>query len=687
MTPHPSIKRLSLVVWSSFLVTAYVAGELFHIQILQHEHYLAEAERQHKQKIDLPPKRGDILDRHGNPLALSAEGLNVYAIPEKIKNKTEAARILASHLNLPENNLLQRISSPRPYIWLQQKVNPLTLTGLEEINMDGIGFIPSPKRYYPRHSLAAQIIGFVGIDDRGLSGVEFTYNSHLQGEPGWLVVQRDAKGRPYNILDYPHRREINGRSLRLTIDAEFQEIVEEILRRAVEENGAKNGCVVAVNPRSGEILALANYPNVDLSADTGFQKSDFLNLATNMPFEPGSTFKTFAASALLARGYAKLEDSVFCENGIYNLNSRTIKDVHAFGKLSFKDVIVNSSNIGMAKLIRRIPNKELYCILRDFGFGSYTGSCFSGEDKGYLALPADWDGTTKTSLAMGYNIMATPLQMAMAYACIANGGLLYEPALVDEIFDEQGNVHYSFKPRVLRRVIPEDIARKLTREALIQVIESGTGKSAAVAGFRVAGKTGTSMKANPVSGYNGNGYISSFGGFFPAEDPQICMYIAINDPDFSHRFGGTCAAPVFSEIVRNTLLSASQVLDRSKLGLPETMMQTVSASSAPSPGKERHSPVQASIDLKTADSSGVIMPELSGLSIRKAAAVLNSLGLKAKVTGGIQVLEQSPRAGTLLPDGATCSITGFSTNRTNNSISLAAETGLTKEKKFPPNNP
>jgi len=682
LLPQLSVKRLSLILWSASLFVVLIIGHLFRIQVIQHENYLSEAEKQHKQRIDLPPKRGNIFDRNGEPLALSADGLDVYAVPDRIKDKKRVARLLSSQLQLPENTLLKRISSSRPFVMIQQKVNPLTLEEFQQKSLEGIGFIPSSKRYYPRHSLAAQVIGYVGIDEEGLTGVEFMYDSQLRGKPGWLIVQRDAKGKPYNVLDYPLRNQTNGYHLRLTIDAEFQEIVEDVLQRSVNENGAKNGCVVAINPHNGEILALANYPSVNLNSSKSFKETDFLNLAANLPYEPGSTFKTFIASALLASGCVDFDDSVYCENGVCTFNKRTIRDVHGYGKLSFSEVISKSSNIGMAKLIRRISDQELYRKLRAFGFGSYTGGCFSGEDKGQLALPAEWDPTTKTSLAIGYSIMVTPLQMAMAYAAIANGGILYEPELVAEIFDEQGNSHYSFKPRALRRVLTEETTRKLTRQALIQVVESGTGKAAAVPGFKVAGKTGTSMKATPGSGYDGNGYISSFGGFFPADDPQIAMFITINEPNFSYRWGGTCAAPVFSEIIRNTLLSDCEVIDRSRLRLPEPQIKTASAVIKSPVLKEQPPQTQASTFKKARDGSSVVMPEVTGLSIRKAVARIKSLGLNVRVTGGIRVLEQSPKPGTLLASGALTSLTGLPTGYRNNSISMAARTVLSGENVF-----
>lgn len=674
MTPRYAIKRLTLVYWCFFLFAIVIVGHLYSIQVIRHQRYLAEAERQHKQKIVLPPRRGDIFDRNGNPLALSAEGLDVYAVPERIKEKKHVTKSLASQLNLDESLLLRRISSKRPFVMIQQKVNPLTLRKLQEMNLEGIGFIPSSKRYYPRHSLASQVIGYVGVDEVGLTGVEFSHDSHLCGKPGWLVVQRDARGKPYNTLDYPLRRQTNGFHLRLTVDAEFQEIVEEALRRSVEKSGARNGCVVVLDPHTGEILALANCPNVDLNAGHNFRKGDFFNLATNFPFEPGSTFKTFTASALLAGGHISLEDSVFCENGVYTLRNRIIRDVHPYGYLSVREVIAKSSNIGMSKLIRKIGDKELYRRLRAFGFGAYTGETFSGEDRGRLPVPSRWDRTTKTSFAIGYGVLATPLQMVMAYATLANGGILYEPALVAEICDESGHVNYSFKPRKIRRVLPEEVAREITR-TLIAAVDSGTGTAAAVPGFKVAGKTGTSMKADPESGYGSNGYISSFGGFFPAANSQIAIFITINEPSYGHRWGGSCAAPVFGEIIRNTLLSTSNVIDRRLLGLPRSTVKATVLNNPQTPKRTNQATLRRSAANPRSNSKIVIMPQVTGLSVRTALAILSGLGLKTRIEGGVKVCSQSPQPGAELQRGAICSLTGISSSREDNSYSMVTHSG------------
>ncbi|MFH1070245.1 MAG: penicillin-binding protein [Candidatus Glassbacteria bacterium] len=653
------------------LFAALAIGQLFWLQVLEHQRFLAEADLQHKLKIVLPPRRGDILDRNGGALALSAEGLDVYAVPEKIKNRKKVSALLARYLKMPEGGIAERISQRRPFVMLRQKVNPVEIRELTDLELEGIGFIPSSKRYYPHNNLASQLIGYVGVDEIGLAGVEFAWQESLCGKPGWLVVQRDARGKPYNVLDYPVVRQTNGLHIRLTIEAQFQEIVEETLGRAVVQSGARSGCVVAVRPQTGEILALANYPGFDLNRKRSFGDRDFLNLATNLPFEPGSTFKPFTASALLAGGHVTLGDSVFCENGAWQIRSRTIRDVHRYGRLSFRDVIAKSSNIGMAKLIQRIGGEDLYRVLRGFGFGAYTGSAFSGEDHGRLSVPAKWDGTTKTSLAIGYAILVTPLQMAMAYAALANGGELYEPVLVSEVLHESGRTVERVEPRRVRRVLPEKVVETL-KVALVAVVDSGTGTAAAVPGFKSAGKTGTSMKADPGSGYGGNGYISSFGGFFPADSPQIAMYILINDPDYEHRWGGSCAAPVFGEIIRNTLLSASTVIDRGKLGLPEHSVPASNLAQSPPAGTLRSNPLPSEQARATAADSGVTaMPALVGLSMRKALACLTALGLEVKVEGSVLVSSQAPPAGTPVKRGGTVNLFGLPPGENKSSFSLA----------------
>ncbi|MBN2287911.1 MAG: transpeptidase family protein [Candidatus Glassbacteria bacterium] len=675
--PRHAVKRLVLLVSGLFTVYAVVLGHLFVIQVLDHEKHLAEAERQHKRRINLPSKRGQILDCRGDPLAVSAEGLDIYAVPDQIKSKKQVAGILAGHLGIPEQPLLKRISGSRSFVMIRQKVNPAQTEKLQELELDGIGFIPSSKRYYPRHGLAAQVIGYVGLDEDGLTGLEFKYDKQLRGKPGWLVIQRDARGKPHNLLEYPLSEQTNGFSLRLSIEAEFQEIVEEALRRAVTGSGAKNGCIIAVDPDDGRILALANYPSADLNSRDTFRKNDFLNLAINLPYEPGSTIKPLTAAAMLSAGCISMDDTVFCERGVYTFQRRTIKDVHPYGNLSVFKVLVNSSNIGMAKLIRKIPDKKLYRSLRAFGLGSYTGECFSGEDKGLLPLPRDWDPATKTSLGIGYGLLATPLQMTMAYAALANGGTLYEPSLVEEIFDEQGDCRYRFSPRPVRRVLPEEIARQVVR-SMVAVVDSGTGRSAAVPGYKVAGKTGTSMKASPGSGYDGAGYISSFGGFFPAEEAQLAIYITINSPSYSLRWGGSCAAPAFSEIISNTLVSQSTVIDRSRLNLgsSQLLMAAVEPDSPPpatGPGAAAQPSPGLPASKRRTPGSTLTMPKLTGLTMRQAVETLSGLGLKVSISGGIRVLSQKPAPGTVLSRGITCVLQGLQPAKQENSLALAAK--------------
>lgn len=674
MIPPQANKRLWLVFSAAFLGAAIIVINLFRVQVVRHKHYLAEAERQHKQKIVLPARRGHIFDRNGEPLAVSAEGLNIYAVPEEITDKSRVASVLAGQLGIEAHTVLNRISNDRPFVMIQQKVNPLEVTKLREMKLPGIGFIPSSKRYYPRHTLAAQLIGYVGIDEEGLTGLEFQYDKIMRGAPGWLVVQRDARGRPYNLLDYPVVRQKNGCHLRLTLDAEFQEILEVELARAITASGARNGCAVAVRPSTGEILALANYPQVDLNDEKSFGRERFMNLAANMPFEPGSTMKTLTGSAMLSGNHISLGEQVFCENGAWAVSARrTVRDVHHFGNLSFLQVITHSSNIGMAKLIQRVPDAELYRTLRALGFGQYTGQCFNGEDKGILPEPSKWDKTTKTSLSIGYGLLVTPLQMVMAYAALANGGMLYEPALISEVVDDSGQRVSSFTPRPVRRAIEEEVVLKM-RRAMVSVVDSGTGVAAKIPGFKVAGKTGTSMKATPGSGYNGNGYISSFGGYFPADDAQIAMYVIINDPDYQHRWGGSCAAPVFGESIRKTLLSRSTVIDRVRLGLPSSELKVAAVAVQRDPEAKPAQPKALSPEPVVAADGTMAMPDVREMTIRMAASHLEALGLKVNVSGAVRVLEQSPAPGAALHPGEIVNLTGVPVDIRNNSVTRTDET-------------
>ena len=685
MAPRSAEKRISFIYFMAAMAFAVVLVQLFLIQVKEHGYYMAEAERQHKRRISIPSRRGEILDSRGEPLAVAGEGLDVYAVPSQISDPQKVAGALSKQFDIPARTLRKRISRKAPFVMIKQKANPLEIQALKEMDLDGIGFMPTTKRYYPHNSLAAQIVGLVGTDSEGLSGIEFLYDDNLKGKSGWLVVQRDARGQAHNVLEYPLSEQKDGNSIRLTIEAEFQEIVEHALTKAVLDNGAKSGCIVALDPSTGKVLALANYPTLNLNSDIGeYSLKDMRNLATNMPYEPGSTMKALTGSALLAGGHISLKDTIFCENGMYRLNRRIIRDVHHFGDLSFHDIIKNSSNVGMAKLIQRIPDNELYRCLRSFGLGNYTSESFRGEDKGILPNPSRWDRATKTSLAIGYGLLATPLQMALAYASLANGGTLYEPILVDDIIDKDGNQIFKSSPRAVRKVLDgksiEDI-----RTAMKAVVNDGTAKSAAVDGFEVAGKTGTSMKADPNGGYGGSGYVGSFGGFFPADDPQLVIFIVINEPAYSYRWGGTCAAPAFSQIVRRTLISNSSVIDRKKLGVAEHRFFATYQDTLETNHEQIHPnyiPVTASYPVNVNDSTvtAFSLPDVRGLTIRQAASRLTSMGLRVEIKGSIKVVSQAPVPGTNVAPGDLCRLSGVISHSADEKIaSIDQPLALTKE--------
>ena len=687
MAPRSAEKRISFIYVMAALAFAVVLVQLFLIQVREHGYYMAEAERQHKRRVSIPSRRGEILDNRGEPLAVAGEGLDVYAVPSQINDPHKAVKALSEQFDIPAGTLRKRISRKAPFVMIKQKANPLEIEALKEMNLDGIGFMPTTKRYYPHNSLAAQIVGLVGTDSEGLSGVEFLYDENLRGKSGWLVVQRDARGQAHNVLEYPLSEQKDGNSIRLTIEAEFQEIVEHALAKAVSDNGAKSGCIVALDPNTGKVLALANYPTLDLNSDLGeYSLKDMRNLATNMPYEPGSTMKALTGSALLAGGQVTLTDTIFCENGIYRLNRRIIRDVHPFGDLSFHDIIKNSSNVGMAKLIQRIPDNELYRCLRAFGLGNYTSENFRGEDKGILSHPSDWDRTTKTSLAIGYGLLVTPLQMALAYASLANGGTLYEPLLVEDIIDKDGMRIFSSSPRAVRKVLDRKSIEYM-RTAMIAVVSDGTAKPASVDGFEVAGKTGTSMKTDPNGEYSGSGYVGSFGGYFPANDPQLVIFIVINEPSFSHRWGGTCAAPAFSEIIRRTLISNSNVIDRKRLGIGQRQFFAEYQDTLGTNHENTHVsyiPVTTGYPMIQDESTvtAFALPDVRGLTIRQAASRLTSMGLRVEIEGSIKVVSQVPVPGTNVAPGDLCRLSGITIQSAadkiaslNQSLALFKESG------------
>ncbi|MCM8792070.1 MAG: penicillin-binding protein 2 [Candidatus Omnitrophica bacterium] len=500
--------------------------------------------------IELAPRRGNIYDRHLRPQVINLPRHSLYAIPYEINNKDELINKLSSILGLSYNYLRERIYRDKAFIWLARKIGPDKEEQIRQLNQKGLGFIKENIRAYPNRYLASHLIGFTDIDNVGLEGVEFIYNDYLRGKPGFGIFLRDGTGK---ILDFEERIVLpqDGLDVVLTIDEVIQYIAERELDKVFRAFKAKGASIVILNPYTGEILAMANRPTFDLNYAKDTSADFRRNRAITDIFEPGSSFKIVTAAAALESEVINEEDKIFCENGSYRLANHILHDHQPHGWLNFREVIEQSSNIGVAKIAQILGAQVIYRYIKAFGFGSILGVDLPGEMKGMVKSSSQWSKTSIGAIPIGHEVGVTALQLACAISVVANGGLLMRPFVLKEIRDKYGERIKQNFPFIIRRAIQTQTALRL-KEILIGVVERGTGKLARIEGIKVAGKTGTAQKVGPDGHYVHDRFVASFIGFAPADNPRIAMCIVVDEPR-PYYFGGVVCAPVFKKVASEVL--------------------------------------------------------------------------------------------------------------------------------------
>ena len=599
------------------------------------------ARSEHTAEVELAAVRGPIVDRNGEPLALSAETRSVYVHPHKLLDSTSARdrTKLASALGMPDADLETRLKKPSPFIWLERRIDVDKAQAAEGLGMDGLGTVSEYKRFYPESNLASAVVGLAGMDGQGLSGLELEYDKIVRGEPVSLNFYHDAFGHP--ILDSPLalKSSAPGAQLELTIDSSIQSLAETQLAAQVESSGAKRGAAIVLDPFTGEVIAMAN-----VSADPSEIHDRLHNAAVQDAFEPGSTMKGILASIALADGAITPSKQFYCENGKWTIDHRTIHDDAKHGVLDLGGIIEVSSNIGAAKIALTLGAERFYSGLRAFGLGYRTGIDLPGEAAGLIMKPSTWREIDLANHGFGQGVGVTPMQLAVAYAAIANGGLVVRPYIVKTAYDAQGNVILRHTPQVMRRAIPPDIAHEMNQLLRNPVNgANGTAHRAKVDGFEVAGKTGTAQMVNPAGGYFQNRHVCSFIGFLPADDPRLLILVVLYDVGHGH-FGGLYAAPVFSQI------ASGAVRD---LNITPTEPNYDEASVFPLPGmKNGHQKIAPPVAPDADDtipaltgSKSPVTPNFSGMSLRRALQVARRLGLMIDVKGDGYVIAQEPAAG------------------------------------------
>lgn len=623
--------RLALSGGFFFSLFLAVGLRAFQLQIVEGEKLRRLGERQHLKERIVQPKRGTIFDRAGEPLALSLEAQSVYARPTRLEEPRLLARTLARILSLDARGLERKLTTEKPFVWVKRQITPKEAEEVKALDVEGVGMYEEPKRYYPQGRLAGQVLGFVGRDARGLEGLELRYDEYLQGEAGSSVVERDALGRRVLVRGV-HELEIPaGADVHLTLDTTIQHLAEKELEAAAAKFRAKAGVVIVVEPFTGEILALAQYPFFNPNRFSRQSAAAWRSRAVTDSFEPGSTFKAIVAAAALEEGVIGKEDLVFGEFGKYAYAGRIIHDTEERGWMPFYKVLQYSSNIGAVKVAERLKKDRFFKYIKRFGFGQLTGIDVPGEVPGLLRGAETWASIDLATHAFGQGIATTPLQLAMAYAAIANGGFLMRPYTVRRVVRSEGQLLVSNQPHVVRRVVSENTARLLASILKGVVSEGGTGVMASVEGFEVAGKTGTAQKPDLVrGGYAEKKRVASFVGFVPARDPRLVLLVLIDEPQMNV-YGGVVAAPVFRHVASGALRHLGVAPEKPEAYLPV--------------GKANLLRVEHGNGETLKLTTGRQVPDFIGLSMRAAIAKVRASKLRAELHGHGYVVKQSPAPG------------------------------------------
>jgi len=545
------LRKRQFAVFLFFILSlSILVLRLFYIQVIKHGFYKKIADEQHTVSLEIAPKRGIIFDRNMRVLAINLHSDSVFANPRVIKDKRKAAASISRILGIDEDFVYERLSKNKSFVWIKRKVSAEASASLKALKIEGLDTIQESERSYPDKALACHVIGTVDIDNNGLEGLELYYNKYLKGEPGWVVSTQDAKRKLLESYQYEYIPPRDGSDLVLTIDEVIQSIAERELAKAFEKFNAKGASIVVMDPRTGDILALANLPNYDLNNAKNRSQESIRNRAINDFFEPGSVFKIVTASAALEEKAVLLNDKFDCENGEWHIGRRVLHDHTPHGIMTFKEIIEKSSNIGTVKAALRMGQEKMYKYMKLFGFYDKTGIDLPGEVAGINRPIKGWSKVSMYAIPMGQEVTATALQLACAIAVIADNGYRVRPRVVKQVIDPTGKVIKEFPVNVSARAISTDTVLKM-RSVLNGVVNSGTGKKAKMEDYEAGGKTGTAQKV--LEGrYSQDRFIGSFIGFAPVEKPVLAVVVSVDEPHPVY-FGGDVAAPVFRNVVNDTL--------------------------------------------------------------------------------------------------------------------------------------
>jgi len=634
-SPQRNQRRLLVAKVMFAAVVAVIGARAFQLQVLQGGRLMARGQQQHLQESIVLPKRGAVFDRTGEPLALSMESQSVFVRPRRIHDPESASRKLAEALGLRISEVREKVTSEKPFVWIKRQISSLEAEKMQRVKVEGVGTQYEPNRHYPQGQMAGQLIGFVGRDSEGLEGLELKYNEYIRGESGSSVAERDAHGRRVLVQGIEGLQVPPGSDIHLTLDSAIQHMAEKELEASIIKYRAKAGVAIIVEPFTGEVMALANYPSFDPNLYNKQSADQRRNRAVADNFEPGSTFKTILAAAALEEGIVGKDDLFYCEMGKFSYAGRTINDTHPHGWLSFSKILQVSSNIGFTKVADKLKKERYFNYIEKFGFGRVTGLDVPGEVAGLVRRPESWAAIDLATHSFGQGISTTPMQMVMAYAAIANGGFLMRPYVARRVTSPQGEVLIENQPHVVRRVISEKTAKQLASMLSEVTEEGGTGVMANVEGFAVAGKTGTAQKADPVhGGYSAKKRVASFVGFVPANEPRLVALVLIDEPEVNV-YGGVVAAPVFRNVARGALRRLVVAPQKPEfIPLPSQKQIDLPVRRVSKPAGDNAS---VGVDEQ--------VPDFVGLSMREALEKAQSMKVKIRLQGNGYVVRQAPAAG------------------------------------------
>jgi cell division protein FtsI (penicillin-binding protein 3)/stage V sporulation protein D (sporulation-specific penicillin-binding protein) len=547
--------RCALVCLAFTALFSLFSFRLVYLQIVKHDEYAGLAAEKHVYKQSIFAERGAILDANNEVLAHNTPVETVIADATHLNNRDATVPLLREALDLPAEEIAEKLQKGRRYIVLKREVPVATATALREKlraqNLRGIYFERDTTRIYPNGSMLCHVIGFTDFEHRGIQGVESSMEEYLHGQDGYRFIEHNRAGQEIVLYRGQERVPRNGYQVHLTIDLNLQNIVENEIDAAMREYSPQKATIILMRPKTGEILAMANRPHFDLNQRSEAKPEQMKNRAIIDMMEPGSTFKIVTAAAALNERKVRPETTIFCENGLWNYGGRPLHDHKAYGDMSVHDILIKSSNIGAAKLAMSVGEQKFYEYIRRFGFGDRTGVELPGEIPGIIRPPQSWSKISITRIPMGHEVGVTPLQMTVAMATIANGGKLITPRIVKSITTEEGRTVSSFSPVVLRQVISPETATQISNALRGVVSDRGTAAAAAVPGFTICGKTGTAQKVDPKGGYEHGKYIVSFSGYLPAENPEFVGLVVLDDAQTKNpelNYGGLVAAPIFARI-------------------------------------------------------------------------------------------------------------------------------------------